>query len=713
MKLRVLSSLLGKVRRRPGWAQTDSPPKPADDQALFGDLPTVEAVALHAQTLAEAPANVTVITAGKFASTDIGLWRRCSLRYAGSTDVRSFVPLCGRQWDLAAGRLQHALSGDAERPSADRQHLRFNGFFGQDFGLDMDLVERIEIIRGPTSALYGSNGMLANINVVTRSPVDGQPLRLSTEVDSAGERKLAASSSLYLGKGANLLLAGSMFQDTGIAVPLSGVPAGAGECRTPMENAATTPSPTSSGATGASPPTSITATSSRPSEWAPAFPATRRSTWSIAATWWEPLIRARPGRRNPLAGVLRPLPLSRPVRLPGEDEAGRGYATTTWETTSIRSSPMRFRWRGWARSPPERRDSWTCAACSTTWWMACGRTSPAAPIAGERCSPSRNGSSRPAGPCMAACAWTKRATSATSCRPAWRRSTRLPRGRLQAGVRASLPQSQRLRAVLQRWRPFLPPGPAAPSRERAHVSGLDGAPRGRRLDADGDRVPLPDSARHRRRERADGVEQYQNTGKSVPPAANWNCRASCAAESRPPPARSGRMPLGQPAAWLPNSPRQIVKFRVGVPAGRRLFASADCQYISARAAALGSWAASRWRMRPPPCASPAIRPGGGGAQPLRPALRGSRLSLCGPDTGRRPLGLSQTGPAGVGMRGAWAPPFWRRSAGGGSGEAGPGLVVVVAESGVPAYGEAVEGLTGGLGPCGPGCGYPRPERRAT
>src|ERR1035441_9147202 len=37
----------------------------ADEKALFGDLPTVEAVSLHAQTLDEAPANVTVITAAE------------------------------------------------------------------------------------------------------------------------------------------------------------------------------------------------------------------------------------------------------------------------------------------------------------------------------------------------------------------------------------------------------------------------------------------------------------------------------------------------------------------------------------------------------------------------------------------------------------------------------------------------------------------------
>ena len=61
--------------------------------------------------------------------------------------------------------------------------------FGTQFLLDIDLIDKVEIIRGPGSSLYGSNAVLGVINVITKTGRDISGLELSGEVGSLSTTK--------------------------------------------------------------------------------------------------------------------------------------------------------------------------------------------------------------------------------------------------------------------------------------------------------------------------------------------------------------------------------------------------------------------------------------------------------------------------------------------------------------------------------------------
>src|ERR1700735_5190933 len=78
----------------------------------------------------------------------------------------------------------------------------------------MNLINQIEIIRGPSSALYGSNAVFATINIITKSPDEAGPLMLTADIGGFGEKKAQIVETASIGS-AKVLFSGSVYNITG------------------------------------------------------------------------------------------------------------------------------------------------------------------------------------------------------------------------------------------------------------------------------------------------------------------------------------------------------------------------------------------------------------------------------------------------------------------------------------------------------------------
>ncbi len=88
-------------------------------------------------------------------------------------------------------------------------------YFGTESPVEIDLVERIEVIRGPGSSLYGNGALFGVVNVITRQ---GRALRgaeLAGAVQSYGGRQARASFGTRFRSGLGVMASGSLYRSAG------------------------------------------------------------------------------------------------------------------------------------------------------------------------------------------------------------------------------------------------------------------------------------------------------------------------------------------------------------------------------------------------------------------------------------------------------------------------------------------------------------------
>jgi outer membrane receptor for ferrienterochelin and colicins len=176
----------------------------------------VYSASMYLQSDREAPSSVTVITADQIRQFGYRTLAD-ALRSVRGFDVtydRNYAYVGVRGFSRPGGyddQILLLIDGHRLNDNVyDQAHL------GTDFPLDVDLIERIEIVRGPSSSLYGTSAFVAVINVITKTAQTGAGLEFSGDAGGFGSYQ---GRSTFGGTyhGVEGLFSGSIYDSAGPA----------------------------------------------------------------------------------------------------------------------------------------------------------------------------------------------------------------------------------------------------------------------------------------------------------------------------------------------------------------------------------------------------------------------------------------------------------------------------------------------------------------
>jgi iron complex outermembrane receptor protein len=87
---------------------------------------------------------------------------------------------------------------------------------GSELGIDAAMFERVEIIRGPASSLYGTNALFAIVNVITRTGASLNGASLDVDAGTLGTGLVRGSAGRRLENGGDFALSGTLERSSGV-----------------------------------------------------------------------------------------------------------------------------------------------------------------------------------------------------------------------------------------------------------------------------------------------------------------------------------------------------------------------------------------------------------------------------------------------------------------------------------------------------------------
>ena len=178
------------------------------------EVPKVFGASKLEQKETEAPASVTVVTADeikKYGHRTLADVLQSVQGFNVSYD-RNYAFLGTRGLSLGDFNDRMLLLVDGHRVN---NNFNDGAAIGTDFILDVDLIDRVEVIRGPGSVLYGNNAFFGVINVVTRRGRQLNGFEVSGEYGEFDTYKTRVSYGKLFTNGVEVLLSGTYYDSGG------------------------------------------------------------------------------------------------------------------------------------------------------------------------------------------------------------------------------------------------------------------------------------------------------------------------------------------------------------------------------------------------------------------------------------------------------------------------------------------------------------------
>ena len=185
-----------------------APTVPPADELVFG-------AARYAQHLSEAPASVTIVTRAEIRRYG---WRTLGEALAATAGVYS---IDDRNYSYLQVRGLGGIGDFNTRVLFLVDGARINdeaqdaAGLGTEVLLDLDAIERIEVIRGPASSLFGTSAFYGVINLITRRGSDAKGAAARVEGGSFGTRSGTVAYGVHTAGGTDALLLASGYRSDG------------------------------------------------------------------------------------------------------------------------------------------------------------------------------------------------------------------------------------------------------------------------------------------------------------------------------------------------------------------------------------------------------------------------------------------------------------------------------------------------------------------